>query len=222
MAAAALPPLIVKARNVHEAAVACDDVRAIYDSASKVKKVMLVLSDTRSGFLAEANIAQRQICINKSLSVGDALPLYVFELLNITAEDEFKELFLKAKRGEIGREAFAYAGEKIEHANALKHHLLMQKGVQDLGWHPNGDFHSKIDPNFDTFWKTQSKTAHADHWRKLWDSLSPPLTILDNSKNSISETASEQIFPTGPMTVSSPHNPIPMPQGFAKVVSSPV
>lgn len=93
----------------------------------------------------------------------------LFELHNAKSDRRFMHFYNMAIRGEISKEEYVENVERMEHANALKCSLLLEKGIS-LGIF-SSEVRWPIYRNFDDYYKVQQIHEHS-HWlAKSYDEM---------------------------------------------------
>lgn len=95
----------------------------------------------------------------------------LFELHNAKSDLRFKELYTKAKFGQITKEKYVEEVERMEHQNALSTSLIIDNGIK-IGL-LNEEARWPILKNFDDHYALQQLKDHSQWIANNYDSMSP-------------------------------------------------
>jgi hypothetical protein len=108
---------------------------------------------------------------NRFKSEGKALVTILFELHNAKSNQHFKHLVELAQKGQITKEAYVLAVEKMEYENCLMTCALLEKG-RALGIFPK-DATWNIAKTFEEHYRIQLRTGHSEWIAKAYDHFNP-------------------------------------------------
>ena len=165
------PPSPCAAEQIKKNLASCDGDTGQWNEAKKAigKEPTLKVAAPSSGFDAETNISTGTITI-KPTNCCDATASLFFELSNVRNTNEFNKVDGEAAKGELGREEYTKASEKIEYEGVilLRDTFKKCKKAWSCGDGATSGYES-VSNNFDDYYNTQLVNSHKNHYRRAWD-----------------------------------------------------
>lgn len=114
---------------------------------------------------------ERVIVVNTSRlrSTGEKLSAILFEMQNARAHQKFLRLDALAIAGELSKEKYVEAIERLEHENALRTARLLEAGIA-AGIYPS-DAHWAVLRDFEDHYRLQQIMGHSDQIGKIYNHL---------------------------------------------------
>ena len=147
-------------------------VRASGDAAKKAigKEPVIKVGPTRSGFDAETDTSTGTITIKPTADCCDAAVPCFFELNNVRNTTEFDKVDGQAAKGDLGREEYTIASEKIEYEGVIRLRDTFKKCKKAWACGDGATSgYESVSDDFDTYYKTQLMNSHKNHYRNAWD-----------------------------------------------------
>lgn len=121
------------------------------------------------------DVDRRIICVNLSANrtEGDLIGSILFELHNASVNSKLNHLDDLAASGNIDRESYVQAVERLEYHNSVKASAIAEKGIQ-MGVFPS-DARLPTYSNFEEHYRFQKIGGHSAWIAKNFDQLTPNL-----------------------------------------------
>lgn len=113
---------------------------------------------------------------NRFRSEGKALVTILFELHNAKSNAHFKHLIELAQKGELTKDEYVLAVEKMEYENCQMTCALLEKG-RALGIFPK-DAVWNIAKTFEEHYRIQLKTGHSQWIARAYDHFNPRMSHI--------------------------------------------
>jgi len=128
------------------------------------------MSPTSSGFAAETDTTSGTITIKPTTDCCDATASLLFELTNVSNTPAFDKIDADVAAGNLSREAYTMASEKVEYQATLKVKNAFAACKKSWGCAPGATSgYEGVSDDFNTFYNTQLAKSHKDHYRNAWD-----------------------------------------------------
>jgi hypothetical protein len=151
----------------------------IFDEATKAnggKAPNIVFGTPPSGFEADTNTSTGTITLSNSLSGSSnkckTTEIVFFELANLAAKSKFEAIHADAVAGNLSREDYTRANERVEYENMKKAIAAVDKckkkwGCESHPWRFDGYRPAK---DFDDYYNNyRGNDSHKEHFRTFWD-----------------------------------------------------
>ena len=168
----ACPPAPCSAEKVKQNLAACDGGTGAWAGAKSVigKDPQVRMAPTSSGFDAETDTTSGTVTIKPTTDCCDATASLFFELSNVRNTPAFNKVDADAAAGNLSREDYTIANEKIEYQGVLNLKKTFAACRKSWGCAPGATSgYEGVSDDFDTYYRTQLAKSHKDHYRTGWD-----------------------------------------------------
>jgi hypothetical protein len=153
----------------------CDGGTGIWDNAKAAagKDPTVKVEGAAGGFGGHADLSGGGVVIAPNPDCCGATQTFVFELTNLSSKGRFQDVTNKVSAGDLGREEYTRAMERIEYdsgLNSVKAFDSCKKtwGCGDAAVARHGFV--KAAKDFDDYYNTRLAKGHKDYYRNAWDS----------------------------------------------------
>lgn len=170
-----------RAQALVKRALSCPAIKELYESAISIIKpndnwISFVDRKSSPHLITGSYFAcdRQKIYLAKDLTHDQALSSFTFELINVLSLNRFNQLYEEATKQTIACESYVKQIEEIEYRGIERHHQIMQKAIQEMGWnHRLDEYRKYIVKDFETAWHSWIRfSSHAEHYRMQWSSRS--------------------------------------------------
>ncbi len=125
---------------------------------------------TKSGFDAETDTSTGTIKIKPTSDCCDATASLLFELVNASNTPKFNKVDGDAAKGDLGREEYTKASEKIEYDASVRLRDTFKKCKKSWGCADGATSgFENVPDDFDKYYDNWLATSHKDYYRGAWD-----------------------------------------------------
>lgn len=125
-----------------------------------------------AGFGGETDTSTGTITVSDTLDACQQTQVALFELANLAAKDEFDRVDAQARAGELSREDYARAMERIEYNNLKTAAAAEANCMAQWGCAGQTPRHAWVNGarDFDDYYDNHLADSHKNHYRNFWDS----------------------------------------------------
>jgi uncharacterized Zn-binding protein involved in type VI secretion len=146
----------------------------IFDEAKKAnggKDPKIVFGTPSSGFDAETDTSTGTITVSNKSDKCTATESVYFELANLAAKPKFDQIDADAAAGNLSREEYTRANERVEYENVQKTLAAIDKCKDKWGCGSHNFGFEAFRPakDFDDYYDNYLSEDHKNHYRNHWD-----------------------------------------------------